>query len=57
MDAPVNLAPPQSASLLIDLEARQDDLLRQLDELNARVEQAIAAGQLHVRVDTVPAAK
>ncbi len=57
MDAPVTFAPPQSASLLIELEARQDDLLRQLDELNSRVEQAIAAGQLHVHIDTASAGK
>lgn len=57
MDAPVTFAPPQSANLLIELEARQDDLLRQLDDLNSRVEQAIAAGQLHVRIDPATAGK
>ncbi len=40
---------PQSAQLLIDLEAQQDHLLRELDELNMRIEQAIVAGQMHVR--------
>jgi hypothetical protein len=57
MDSPVSFAPPQSANLLIDLEARQDDLLRQLDELNSRVEQAIAAGQLHVHIEPTTAGK
>ena len=57
MDAPVSFAPPESASLLIELEARQDDLLRQLDELNSRVEQAISAGQLHVHADPTHAGK
>jgi hypothetical protein len=40
---------PQSAQLLIDLEAQQDELLRELDELNRRIEQAIVAGQMGVR--------
>lgn len=57
MDAPVTFAPPQSANLLIELEARQDDLLRQLDDLNSRVEQAISAGQLHVHVEPAAAGK
>ena len=57
MDAPVTFAPPQSANLLIELEAQQDELLRQLDELNSRVEQAITAGQLHVRTDPATAGK
>jgi hypothetical protein len=57
MDTPVSFAPPESASLLIELETRQDDLLRQLDELNSRVEQAIAAGQLHVHADSAHAGR
>jgi hypothetical protein len=40
---------PNSAQLLIDLENQQDDLLRALDELNARIEKAIVSGQLGVR--------
>jgi hypothetical protein len=40
---------PQSAELLIDLEARQDNLIRELDELNDRIEQAIVFGQIGVR--------
>jgi hypothetical protein len=43
------LAAPQSAQLMIDLEAQQDNLLRDLDELNHRIEQAIVAGQMGVR--------
>ena len=34
--------------LLMDLESRQDQVLRELDELNARIEQAITFGQLGV---------
>lgn len=33
--------PPDSLTLIQDLEARQDDLLKQLDELNHRVEAAL----------------
>jgi hypothetical protein len=40
---------PQSAQLLIELETQQDHLLRELDELNHRIEQAITAGQMSVR--------
>lgn len=40
---------PQSAQLLIDLESQQDQLLRELDDLNHRIEQAIVSGQLSVR--------
>ena len=40
---------PETAQLLIDLESRQDQVLRELDELNARIEQAITFGQLGVR--------
>ena len=47
---------PQSAQLLIDLEAQQDQLLRELDALNQRIEQAIVAGQMCVhRNETAPA--
>jgi hypothetical protein len=46
--APVFSA-PQSAQLLIDLEAQQDALLRDLDELNQRIEQAIVTGQMGVK--------
>ena len=32
---------PDQSNLLDEIERRQDDLLRQLDELNGRVEQAV----------------
>ena len=47
--APVVFAPPESARFLIELEARQDEVLRQLDELNHRIEQAIVLGQVGIR--------
>lgn len=40
---------PQSAQLLINLDCEQDDVLRQLDELNHRIEQAIVTGQMSIR--------
>ena len=48
MDQFASVIAPQSAQLLMDLEAQQDDILRQLDELNLRVEQAITKSQLAV---------
>jgi hypothetical protein len=36
---------PQATQLLIDLEAQQDEVLRELDELNLRIEQAISGSQ------------
>jgi hypothetical protein len=33
-------------SLLVDLETRQEDVLRQLDDLNRRIEQAVSEGRL-----------
>jgi len=38
----MELAVPEDISLLADLEARQDDVLRQLEELEGMVERAIA---------------
>ncbi len=52
--SPVIFAPPESAGLLIELEARQDDVLRQLDELNAQIEHAITSGQLNIIAKQLP---
>ena len=54
--APVFSA-PQSAQLLLQLEAQQDHLLRELDDLNHRIEQAIITGQMSVRRAAEPAAR
>jgi hypothetical protein len=37
-----------SRSLLVDLETRQDELLRQLDELNRRIEQALVQSRMQI---------
>lgn len=47
--APPSCIPPESATLLIELDSRQDELLKALDDLNRRIEQAIVSGQLCVR--------
>lgn len=50
--------PPQMAEtparldLLEDLESRQDELLRQLDELDRRIEQTLRQFQIQNRVAT-----
>jgi len=48
--SPPQVIAPQSAQLLIDLEAQQDEVLRDLDELNLLIEQAITSSQISVRV-------
>ncbi|HZZ29822.1 MAG TPA: hypothetical protein VFE46_17635 [Pirellulales bacterium] len=51
--APIVSAPgvsaPQPVQLLVELEAQQDRLLRDLDDLNQQIEQAIVVGQMSVR--------
>ncbi len=44
----VQFSAPGPANLLIELEARQDDVIQQLDELNHRIEQAIVASQMGI---------
>lgn len=39
-----------ASSLVVDLEDRQDQILRQLDDLNARLERALADYQRQFRV-------
>jgi hypothetical protein len=46
--SPFSFKLPESAQLLIQLENRQDDVLRELDELNSQIERAIVSGQMHV---------
>jgi len=40
---------PESADLLIELESQQEEILQNLDELNRRIERAIAASQIRIR--------
>jgi len=47
--APPPILAPHSAQLLIELEAQQDEVLRDLDELNRRIEQVITSSQIRVR--------
>jgi hypothetical protein len=46
----IDPAPTRPATVLIDLEARQEDVLRQLDDLNRRIEQALTQSRLQVHV-------
>ena len=41
MTAPSMSSPPKQSSLLDELDQRQNDVLLQLDELNAQVEQLL----------------
>ena len=47
--SPPAIVAPQSAQLLIELEAQQDEILRDLDELNRRIEHVITSSQIRVR--------
>jgi len=47
--SPPKIIAPQSAELLIELEAQQNEILQNLDDLNRRIEQAITSSQLSVR--------
>jgi len=48
--SPQQVIAPQSAELLIELEAQQDEVLRDLDDLNRRIEQVITSSQISVRM-------
>ena len=41
-------------ALLVDLETRQDEVLRQLDDLNNRIEQALVQSRLQVHFPDPP---
>jgi hypothetical protein len=41
------MAPTAQLELLLDIEARHEDLLRQLDELDKRVEKTLAECQVY----------
>jgi hypothetical protein len=45
--------PAETHTLIVDLEHRQEDVIRQLDDLNRRIEQAVS--QCRVRVETAQA--
>ena len=46
--SPPTFSAPLSLALLNELESRQDDVLRALDDLNQRIEQAIVTGQMGI---------
>jgi hypothetical protein len=45
---PMSIPAPERPRLLTDLELRQEDLLRQLDDLNRRIEQTVSQCRLRV---------
>jgi hypothetical protein len=46
--SPMKDSATQSPALLTDLEHRQEDVLRKLDDLNRRIEQAVSQSRLCV---------
>jgi hypothetical protein len=41
---------PQTAQFVLDIERRQDDVLRELDKLNAQLEQTLAEYQSRLKL-------
>ena len=49
--SPPKIIAPQSAELLMELESQQDEVLRDLDDLNLRIEQVITSSQIRIRLN------
>jgi len=49
--SPLKIIAPQSAELLMELESQQDEVLRDLDDLNLRIEQVITSSQIRIRLN------
>jgi hypothetical protein len=45
---------PSTADVLLDIERRQDDVLRNLEDLDAQVEQALAVYQRELKLFSPP---
>jgi hypothetical protein len=50
-------AAPEPTSLLLQIESRQDEVLRLLDELEAQLQRTLKEGQIHLAPQTVPATR
>jgi hypothetical protein len=49
METAVHVVAPNPVGLLAELDSLQDDVLRQLEDLNQQIERAIVGSQLNVR--------
>lgn len=50
-------ATPPAASLMQEIESRQDEVLRLLDELEAQLQRTLREGQIHLAPQSLPAAR
>ena len=46
---------PEPTNLLLDIEARQDEVLRLLDDLEAQLQRTLSEGQIHLAPQSLPA--
>jgi hypothetical protein len=47
-------AVPEPANLLQEIESRQDEVLRMLDELEAQLQRSLREGQIHLAPQQLP---
>jgi hypothetical protein len=50
-------ATPEPISLMMQIESRQDEVLRLLDDLEAQLQRTLREGQIHLAPQTMPAAR
>ena len=50
-------ASPEPTSLLLEIESRQDEVLRMLDDLEAQLQRTLREGQIHLAPQSMPAAR
>jgi hypothetical protein len=47
-------ASPEPTNLLLEIESRQDEVLRLLDELEAQLQRTLREGQIHLAPQSLP---
>jgi hypothetical protein len=50
-------ASPEPISLLQEIESRQDEVLRLLDDLEAQLQRTLREGQIHLAPQSMPPAR
>jgi hypothetical protein len=50
-------ATPEPTSLLLQIESRQDEVLRLLDDLEAQLQRTLKEGQIHLAPQAMPATR
>ncbi len=47
-------ASPEPTNLLLEIESRQDEVLRMLDKLEAQLQRTLREGQIHLAPESLP---